>query len=156
MLRANWLRGLAGAISVLVLAGCGSVPPGNQSASSVAVIPSRSAASSPEKLASAHAHFGSALIHEMSDEPEAALQDYYQAVLDDSSDLGMTLVVARKFVQAKQPEKALDVLNRAVVPPDASAADFLRIGVLYSQLGKIDKAIAANKTAIKKEPESLA
>jgi tetratricopeptide (TPR) repeat protein len=156
MLHLNWLRGLAGAIGVLVLAGCGSVPPSNQSASSALVVPSRSEVVSPEKLASAHAHFGSAFIHEMSDEPEAALQDYYQAVLQDPSDFGMVLDVARKFVQAKQPEKALDVLSRAAVPPDATGADFLRMGVLYSQLGKTDKAIAANKTAIRKEPDSLA
>jgi tetratricopeptide (TPR) repeat protein len=156
MLHSNWLRGLTGAIGGLLLAGCGSVRSSNQSASSAATVPSRAEAVSPEKLASAHAHFGSAFIHEMSDEPEAALQEYYQAVVEDPSDFGMDLDVARKFVQAKQPEKALDVLNRAVVPRDASGADFLRLGVLYSQLGKTDKAIAANKTAIKKEPESLA
>ena len=156
MLHSNWLRGLASAIGGLLLVGCGSVPSSKQSPSSAAVATSRSQAVSPEKLASAHAHFGSAFIHEMSDEPEAALQDYYQAVVDDPSDFGMNLDVARKFVQAKQPEKALDVLNRSVVPPDATGADFLRLGVLYSQLGKTDKAIVANKAAIKKEPESLA
>jgi len=146
------LRGLVAAMGGLVLVGCSSVPSSNQTAGRASARPDDA---SSEKLAVAHARFASAFIHEMSDEPEAALRDYYQAVLEDSSDLAMTLDVARKFVQAKQPEKALEVLNRAQVPPDATGADFLRLGVLYSQLGKSDKATAANRIAIKKQPDSI-
>lgn len=147
------LRGLLAAIGALVLVGCASVPSNNRTAAHASPGPDDV---SPDKLAVAHAHYGSAFIHEMRDEPEAALRDYYQAVLEDPSDLAMTLDVARKFVQAKQPEKALDVLSKAQVPHDATGADFLRMGVLYSQLGKLDKAMVANRTAIKKEPDSIA
>jgi len=146
------LRGLLAAIGGLLLVGCASVHSDKQTAAQASARPDDV---SPDKLAVAHAHYASAFIHEMRDEPEAALRDYYQAVLEDPSDLSMTLDVARKFVQAKQPEKALEVLSKAQVPRDATGTDFLRLGVLYSQLGKVDKAIVANRTAIKKEPDSI-
>src|SRR5262245_25215519 len=52
-----------------------------------------------EKVAEAHAHYSAGVIHEMNEEPEAALQEYYQAALGDPADEALTLEVARRFLQ---------------------------------------------------------
>lgn len=109
-----------------------------------------------EKTAQAHAHYASAIIHDMNDESEAALEDYYAAASDDPRDEGLVLEVSRRLIQNKQLEKALDLLVKAAEIPNASGEIFARLGIVYGQLGKLDQAIAAGRTAVKRSPESLA
>jgi tetratricopeptide (TPR) repeat protein len=109
-----------------------------------------------EKLAAAHAHYGAGVIHDMNGESEAALKEYREAVVNDPSDEALVLEVSRRYVQAKDFEKALEVLNLAAARPNASGAIFARLGIIYSQAGKPDQAIIANRTAIKKSPAVLA
>jgi tetratricopeptide (TPR) repeat protein len=109
-----------------------------------------------EKIAQAHAHYSAAVIHDMNDETEAALEEYFKAASDDPQDEVLVLEVSRRLIQNKQPEKALDVLSRAAAEPDASGEIFARLGIVFGQLGKFDQAIAAGRTAIKRSPDSLA
>jgi tetratricopeptide (TPR) repeat protein len=109
-----------------------------------------------QRLAKAHAHYAAGVIHEMNDEHEAALQEYQQAALEDPENETLVLEVSRRFLQAKQPEKALEILKRATGYPSASGIVFARLGLVYSQLGKTELALAADRTAIKKAPKSLA
>ena len=111
---------------------------------------------SSQKVAEAHAHYAAAVIHEMDGEPRAALEEYYQAALLDPDDEALILEVSRRLLQNKQPEKALEITARAAARPDASGQIYARLGLIYSQLGKTDQAAAANRTAIKKSPGSLA
>jgi tetratricopeptide (TPR) repeat protein len=111
--------------------------------------------SNTRKLAEAHAHYGAGVIHEMADDSDAALLEYDQAALKDPGNESLILDVSRRFLQKKQPEKALEVLNRAAEQPDASGSIFARIGFIYSQQGKHDQAVAANRMAINKSPGSL-
>jgi tetratricopeptide (TPR) repeat protein len=111
---------------------------------------------SAEKAAQAHAHYAAAVVHEMNDETEAALEDYFKAAFEDPGDEGLVLEVSRRFIQNKQPEKALELLNRAALEPNASGAIFARLGIVYGQLGKTEQAITAGRTAIKRSPDSLA
>src|SRR5258706_3424695 len=111
--------------------------------------------SNARKLAEAHAHYSAGYILEMADDSEAALQEYYQAALKDPGNEWLVLEVSRRFLQKKQPEKALELLNRAAERPDASGGIFARIGFIYSQQGKHDQAVAANRMAITKSPGSL-
>ncbi|HEV8493924.1 MAG TPA: tetratricopeptide repeat protein, partial [Candidatus Angelobacter sp.] len=108
-----------------------------------------------EKIAQAHAHYAAAVVHEMNDETEAALDDFYTAASDDPSDEALVLEVSRRLLQNKQPEKALDLLTRAAALPGASGAVYARLGIVYSQLGKTDQAISAGRTAIKRSPGEL-
>jgi len=110
---------------------------------------------SAEKTAQAHAHYASAVIHEMNDETEAALEDYLKAALDDLTDEDLVLEVSRRLIQNKQLEKALELLSRAAAEPGAPGSIFARLGIVYGQLGKFDQAIAAGRTAIKRSPNSL-
>jgi tetratricopeptide (TPR) repeat protein len=109
-----------------------------------------------EKIAQAHAHYAAAIVHDMNDETEAALEDYYQAAYDDPRDESLVLEVSRRFILNKQLEKALELLSRAAAQPDASGAVFARLGIVYGQLGKTDQAITAGRTAIKRSPDLLA
>ncbi len=103
-----------------------------------------------EKLAQAHAHYAAAIIHDMNDETDAALQEYFAAACDDPQDEGLVLEVSRRLIQNKQLDKALEVLSRAAEQPDASGEIYARLGICYGQLGKLDQAIAAGRTAIKR------
>jgi tetratricopeptide (TPR) repeat protein len=140
----------------MLLAGCGflnsrghKLPQPNS-----ALLPVPDATS--DRSAQAHAHFAAGVIHDMNDETEAALEEFYKAGVDDLGNEGLVLEVTRRLLQNKQPEKALDLLTRATAQPNASGALFARLGLVYSQLGKTEQAIAADRAAIKRAPESLA
>jgi tetratricopeptide (TPR) repeat protein len=108
-----------------------------------------------EKAAEAHAHYAAAVIHDLNDEPAAALQEYYQAALKDPDDESMVLEVSSRFLQDKQPEKAFEIVSLAATRPKASGPIFARLGLIDLQLGKPELALAANRLAIKKAPDSL-
>ena len=110
---------------------------------------------SDQELAEAHAHYSEGVIHDLENEPQLALDDFYQAALKDPSNETLILEVTRRLLQVKQPQKALELLTRAVAQPDASGLIFARLGFVYFQLGKNSLAIDASLTAIKKSPDSL-
>jgi tetratricopeptide (TPR) repeat protein len=155
MLRRYLLLGLAA--SSLLVSGCGSPARKGPSSEGASVRRPRSASGDAHagKIAEAHAHYGAGVIHEMEDDSDAALDEYYQAALNDPGNETLILEVSHRFLQKKQPEKALELLNRAAERPDASGSIFARIGFIYSQLGKQDQAVAANRMAINKLPTAL-
>ena len=163
-----FIRAALVAMSGLLWWGCSSVRPAPPKkappqAHSQSQSESQPARSEPEpvsdarvqKLAEAHAHYSAGVIHEMNEEPEEALQEYYQAALGDPADEALTLEVARRFLQSKKPEKALEVLNRSASRRDASGAIYARLGFAYAQQGKTSDAIAANKIAVKRSPREF-
>ena len=152
-----WDR-ILGITAVVLLVGCGSLttrqhPPAGQDA---AVLRRQASERSAERIAQAHAHFAAAVIHEMNEETEAALEEFYKSAFDDVGNEGLVLDVTRRLLQNKRPEKALELLTRATAQPNASGALFARLGVVYSQLGKTEQAIAADRIAIKRSPGSFA
>jgi tetratricopeptide (TPR) repeat protein len=108
------------------------------------------------KLAQAHAHYAAGRIHDMNQEPDAALKEYSLAALGDPDNESLAIEVAQRFLQNKQPEKALELLKRPAARPDASSEIFLLLGVVYSRLGKYDQAVLADRAAIKRSPGALA
>ncbi len=151
------------ALPLVLLAGCQGTPPRpDTGAQPGPTEPSRGAARRGEgppeidRLAQAHAHYGTALIHDLSGEPAAALEHFQAAALDDPQNAGLTLEATRRFLQANQPESALALLTNATARPEASGELFAELGAVYAQLGKTDSAIAADKTAIRRSPHSLA
>ncbi|MCX6928104.1 MAG: DUF3808 domain-containing protein [Verrucomicrobia bacterium] len=160
MLCRYWIKGGIAAASVLLVAGCSSVPSGKpvpgESSASAAVKRERTEERSAQRRAEAHAHYAAGVIHEMNDEQSAATDEYCQAALLDPDDEGLILEVSRRLLQAKKPERALEVLKRAAAQPGASGQIYARLGLIYSQLEKPEQAAAANREAIKKSPGSLA
>jgi len=155
MLRRHWQWGVVLALSGGLMSGCSSAAARRQAGAAPAE-PRAEAAELPlEKAVQAHAHFGAGVVHEMNGEVAAALEDYYQAARTDPTDDGLVLDVSRRLVQAKQLDKALEVVSRAAARPGASGPIFARLGRIYAESGKTEQAVAANRTAIKKAPELL-
>jgi tetratricopeptide (TPR) repeat protein len=140
--------------SSLLVAGCSSTPATPSSSS--AIKRERAEDAAAEKRSDAHAHYAAGVVHEMNNEQAAATEDYYQAALLDRGNEDLVLEVSRRLLQSKQPEKALSLLLKATAEPGASGQLYARLGLVYSQLGKPDQAMAANRTAIRKSPGSLA
>ncbi|PWU09734.1 MAG: hypothetical protein C5B50_26745 [Verrucomicrobia bacterium] len=109
-----------------------------------------------EKVAQGHAHYAAGVIAEIQGDESAALEEYYKAALADPENESLTLDVSRRFIQRKQPEKALELLKSAAAQPKASGLILARLGLTYAQLGKTEQAIAADRAAIKRSPEALA
>jgi tetratricopeptide (TPR) repeat protein len=160
MLCRYWMWGVVLVASSVLVAGCGSVPPRKvapQKVSAAAALKRERAEDElAERRAQAHAHYAAGVIREMNNEQPAATEEYCQAALLDPGDEALTLEVTSRLLQAKQPDRALAVLLRATAKPDASGEVYARLGLVYSQLGKADQAVAANRTAIRKSPGSLA
>jgi tetratricopeptide (TPR) repeat protein len=154
-----WIWGAILATSSVLVTGCASAPgrkpapPGDHGAA--ALKRERMRDHSVETLAKAHAHYSAGIIHEMEGEPRVAAEEYYQAALLDPDDEALILEASRRLLQNKQSDRALEVVTRAAARPGASGEIYARLGLIYSQLGKADQAVAANRTAIKKSPESL-
>ncbi|MDB6017546.1 MAG: Tetratricopeptide 2 repeat protein [Pedosphaera sp.] len=151
------------AMSGLLMAGCANTPTtgkplADASRASVAAAVTVDEVTPPEvddKLVEAHAHYAQGTIYDLDDEPELALQEYSQAALGDPSNEQLVEELSRRYLQRKEPEKALDLLERATALPKASGVLFARLGLVYSRLGKDEQAVAATQTAIKRLPLSL-
>lgn len=108
-----------------------------------------------ERLVEAHAHYAQALIYDMDEQPDLALEEYGKAALDDPSNEDLVLELTRRYLQQKNPDKALELLTKAAAEPEASGAVFANLGLVYSRMGKDKEAIDAVQTAIKRSPQSL-
>jgi tetratricopeptide (TPR) repeat protein len=160
MLERNRYWGIVWIVCAVLITGCKGVSPSRLSDSkgdSAPEVHQQTAGDAElQKIAQAHAHYGAGVIAEVSEQSDTALKEYSQAALKDPENEPLVLEVSRRFVQNKQPEKALELLTHATARPNASGAVYARLGFVYSQLGKTDQAMAASRTAIKKSPGSLA
>jgi len=149
----------------VLLSGCGTAPVSRKnsarSSNSAFVQPEeepdtidRSPAAT-ERRAEAHARYAAAILHDWDEEPELAAAEYLKAALADPENESLVLEVSQRLLQLKQNEQALKLLAKATAQPGASGALFARLGLLYSLLGKKELAIEANRTAIKKMPQSI-
>ena len=71
-----------------------------------------------KKRAAAHAHYAAGVVHELNDEPELALREFQKAALDDPADETLILDVSQRFLQNRQPEKALELLLATSARPE--------------------------------------
>ena len=110
----------------------------------------RSSSEAERNRIEAHAHFATAIIHEFNREIDQALEEYFLAASKDLADETLVLDVSRRLVLARQMEKALELVNRATELPGASGELFARLGFLYAQLNQKERAIQANRTAIRR------
>ena len=67
----------------------------------------------------------------------------------------LVVELTRRFLQGRQPDKAIDLLTRVTVSPRATGAMFAWLGRAYAEAGKTDQAIKANAAAIRKSPDLL-
>lgn len=111
---------------------------------------------SDEQLAKAHAHYAFGVIRDLNDENDEALAEFSNAAELDLANESLVLAVSSRYLANRKPDKALEILTKATARPDASGALFAKLGSVYSQLGKTEQAMEANRTAIKKSPRLFA
>ncbi len=111
---------------------------------------------SEQALVDAHAHYAAAVAADADEDNDTALSEYYQAALADSTNEDLLLEVSRRFLEVRQPEKALALLTNATQNVNAPGSVFAVLGFIYSQLGQFDLAATADRTAIARTPRSLA
>ena len=159
MIREKHLLVVAMLASVLLAGGCRAATshrkPETRAAKTASAAKSPVSNGNGNRLATAHAHFAAGVVHELNGETERALEEFQRAVRDDPGNESLVLDVSRRFLQAKQPEKALGFVRGATERPNATGEMFARLGVVYSRLGSNELAAAANRMAIKKSPRSL-
>jgi len=66
-----------------------------------------------------------------------------KAALADPSNTELVLDLSHRYLQERQPEKALEILIPATALPDASAKLFARLAMVYASLGKDPQAVEA-------------
>jgi tetratricopeptide (TPR) repeat protein len=150
-------------LSALLWAGCQTAPKdhsqrGTKYASEMAAtnLNERVAERELARRAKAQAHYATAIIHDVNEEREKAMEEFVLAARANPDDEALTLEVTRRLLPNKKSEQALELLLAAAARPQASGAIFARLGLVYAQLGRIEKAIEANRTAIKKSPLEIA
>lgn len=108
-----------------------------------------------EVRAKAYAHYSAGIVQELNGDAAAAATEFYLAAKADSSDPELLNDVASRLIEGRQYEKALDVLRWATKSPTASGAVFMRLGFVYAQLGRPEKALEANQLAVQRLPNFL-
>ena len=101
------------------------------------------------------AHFGAGISAELNDDDGAALEHYLKSAANDPGHEALVLELARRFLQSKQADKAIDLLAKATASPRASGKMFAWLGLACAEAGKTDQAIQADQAAIRRSPELL-
>jgi tetratricopeptide (TPR) repeat protein len=157
------LRALAVfSLAVLVWAGCQTAPK-NQAGNRAGLRPDSEAIQLEDHVserviqrrARAQAHYAAAIIHEVTEERAQAVREYILAAQANPEDETLVLEVTGRLLANKKSEEALPLLLASSTRPDASGAIFARLGLVYAQLGRTEKAMEANRTAIRKSPLEL-
>ena len=109
-----------------------------------------------EKRIEAHAHFLAGLSHEQNQEMAKALAEYEKSLNADPGNEELAVDLSRRYLQRKDPDKAIAVLKRATEEPGASGLMFARLSLIYLQQGKTNAAVDSSQTAIQRDPRSIA
>jgi len=101
------------------------------------------------------AHFAAGISAELNEEEDAALEHYVKSAAADPGHEVLVIELARRFLQSRQPDKAIDLLTRITASPQATGNMFAWLGRAYADAGKMEQAIKANAAALKRAPELL-
>jgi tetratricopeptide (TPR) repeat protein len=108
-----------------------------------------------EKRAEAFARFATGVTLELNDQPDEALDQFHKSALLDPSNEGLALELSRRYLQAKKPERAIELLSRSTRAPGSSGTLDALLAKAYLQTGETNLAISTGLKAIKKNPRSI-
>ncbi len=108
-----------------------------------------------KRRAKANGHFAAGLIFELNRKSDKAFEQFHLAALADPSRERLVISVADRFIRRQQPERALEVLENAVKTKKATGRIHGLLGIVYSELGRQQEAIAAIHQAIRETPTEL-
>ena len=101
------------------------------------------------------AHYAAGLTYDLNGQAELAMNEYSAAALANPSHEPVVVEAIRRFIRARKPDKAIEILTRATASPNASGALYSWLGLAYGQAGQTALAIRANRAAIQKMPRAL-
>lgn len=139
----------------LIAAGCGTVSRQGEPFGKYQAPSSAAGELSFEERVEAGARFAAGVAFELREEPDRALEEYYQAALADWINEPFVSDVGRRLLAAKQPVKAVEVLAKCAARAESTAPVHALLGFAYVEAGQKTKAIAANQVAIRKQPDYL-
>lgn len=108
-----------------------------------------------ERRAKAHANYAAGLIEQLNDNPDAAFERFRSTVESDVSNEALVIEVARRYLQRKQFDEALQLLHRAAAQPGADVGILHFLGTTLAQLGRRDDAIRTYREAIRLSPGQI-
>jgi len=108
-----------------------------------------------KRRAKANGHFAAGLVFELNRKSDKAFEQFHLAALADPSREKLVISVADRFIRRQQPERALEVLENAVKTKKATGRIHGLLGIVYSELGRQQEAIAAIHQAIRETPTEL-
>src|SRR5207237_10781559 len=108
-----------------------------------------------EHRVKALAHFAAGISAELNEDENTALEHYLKSAAADPGHEVLVVELARRFLQTRQPDKAIDLLTRVTASPQATGKMFAWLGRAYAEAGKTEQAIKANSAATKKSPDLL-
>lgn len=157
MLHCAHVWGSATLLGMLLLTGC-STPGNGPRSPSQSNLPGQKGGvndfspQAVEKRIEAHARYAAAIIYDLNDQTEEAVEGYYQAASLDYLNDQLVLDVTRRLLQLKEAEKALELLDKTTARPDASSPLFTRLAAVHAFLGQTNQAVTAAQTAIERDP----
>ncbi len=108
-----------------------------------------------QRRAKANGHFAAGLIFELNRQSEKAFEQFHKAALADPSREKLVITVADRFIRRQQPERALEVLEKAVKTGKATGRMQGLLGIVYAELGRQQEAVDAIHKAIEESPDEL-
>lgn len=102
------------------------------------------------------ANFMGGVSRELNDDPDRALEHYFESALADPSQEDLVLEVSRRLLQRQDHERAVRLLEAATATPNAAPMLWLHLGQAHAFAGRLDAAATAYRTALKKQPRLLA
>src|SRR5256885_1865964 len=151
-------------VCAVALSGCATRPRAQKAAGrpgegAVEKTPAKSVGEASEEAlqhrVKAVAHFAAGISAELNDDDGAALEHYLKSAAADPGHEALVLELARRFLQSKQVDQAIDLLAKATGSPSASGKLLAWLGLAYADAGKTDLAIQADQAAIKQSPDLL-
>jgi tetratricopeptide (TPR) repeat protein len=139
--------GVTGLVLAGLLAGCRTTSP--------RVVEQNEADPGLSQRAAAYAHYAAGIVQEVNGNAPAAWEEFYQAARADRHDAELLADVAKRLIEGRQYEQALEVLLWASRLPEGDGMVYLRLGFVYSQLGQRQKAIESNRQAVRRLPGFL-
>jgi len=147
---------------VALLSGCATRPPEKASGKSGFRLAHKTAGRSDEfsneemeHRIKALAHFAAGISAELNEDEDAAVEHYVKSAAADPGHEVLVIELARRFLQSRQPDKAIELLTRTTASPQATGNMFAWLGRAYADDGQMEQAIKANAAALKRSPELL-
>ncbi len=155
------VAGFLGAGLLLFLGGCATAPTRTDASkvqpaattNNTALVRPKVEDEDMESRVKALAHFASGVLSEFDENDAEALNHFATSALADPSNESLVHDLCRRFLAAKQPEKALPILDKAVQAPDASGTTLTWHGIVLHELGRTNEAIRAVRAAVQREPQ---